>query len=114
MAPAPRELGTLALEIARGVQNKVLEAMSMRLPVVLSSGAATGIPAAHGQDFVIADSDEEFATMAIGLLFNAKRAAVIGKAARQFVVQNQSWHAALAPLERLFAGSRVTKVRNAA
>lgn len=49
------------LDIARGVQNKVLEAMSMALPVVLSAEAATGVSARDDEHFVVADSDEALA-----------------------------------------------------
>lgn len=103
---AAADLAVVPLEIARGVQNKVLEAMAMRLPVVLSSGAATGIPAQDGSEFLVADRDEEIATKIIGLLKNPGRAAAIGTAARRFVVEKQSWQAALAPLERLFGPAK--------
>ena len=39
----PHRMAVVPLEIARGVQNKVLEAMAMALPVVLTSSAATGM-----------------------------------------------------------------------
>jgi sugar transferase (PEP-CTERM/EpsH1 system associated) len=98
---AAADIAVVPLEIARGVQNKVLEAMAMRLPVVLTSGAATGIPAKNGSEFLVADRDEDIAAKAVGLLKNPGRAAVIGNAARRFVKDKQSWPAALAPLERL-------------
>ncbi|HCY01758.1 MAG TPA: glycosyl transferase family 1, partial [Erythrobacter sp.] len=42
------DLVVAPLLIARGVQNKVLEAMAMARPVVLTPGAATGIEARDG------------------------------------------------------------------
>jgi polysaccharide biosynthesis protein PslH len=111
---AGADLAVVPLEIARGVQNKVLEAMAMRLPVVLSSGAATGIPATDGQDFLIADSDGDLACRIVGLIKNPNRAAAIAAAARHFVVDRQSWNAALAPLDGLIAPADAACLRHAA
>jgi glycosyltransferase involved in cell wall biosynthesis len=45
------------LLIARGVQNKVLEAMAMAKPVLLSPHAATGIAAEHGKQWLVSEPD---------------------------------------------------------
>jgi sugar transferase (PEP-CTERM/EpsH1 system associated) len=103
---AAADVAVVPLDIARGVQNKVLEAMAMRLPVVLTSGAATGIAARNGAEFLVADRDEDIATKVVGLLKNPGRAAALGKAARQFVIDHQSWPAALAPLDRMLVPGR--------
>lgn len=94
----------IPLEIARGVQNKVLEAMAMALPVVVSGEAATGIAAHDGEHFAVADSDRELAWMMLALLADPDRARRMGRAARGFVVDNVSWEAALAPLAGMVAG----------
>lgn len=95
----------IPLEIGRGVQNKVLEAMSMALPVVLTAEAATGIEARNGEHFVVADDDEALAQAALALFDDPARAQAVGLAARSFVVANASWEAALAPLAGLVAGT---------
>ncbi len=92
------DLALVPLDIARGVQNKVLEAMAMSLPVVLSPGAATGIPARDGEHFMIGASDRELADAVIGLLESPDRAKAMGTAAREWIVAEASWQAALAPL----------------
>jgi len=92
------DIALVPLDIARGVQNKVLEAMAMRLPVVLSPGAATGIPAADGEHFLIGESDEDLVQAVIGLLQSPERAGAMGAAAREWIVDHASWQAALAPL----------------
>lgn len=103
------------LSIARGVQNKVLEAMAMARPVVLSPEAATGIAASDSQHFAIARDDAAFVAQLIHLAGNPGAAAAMGKAARSFVLANQSWAAALADLPRLMAmDAPVTRARDAA
>lgn len=98
---AGAHIALLPLDIARGIQNKVLEAMAMRLPVVLSSGAATGIAAQDGQHFLISDDDAELAAMVVKLAGNAALAASLGNHARRFVLDEMSWAASLAPLPPL-------------
>jgi sugar transferase (PEP-CTERM/EpsH1 system associated) len=92
-------LALVPLDIARGVQNKVLEAMAMRLPVALSPGAATGIPAQDGEHFLIGESDADLAQAVVALLQSPDRAKAMGGAARDWIVAEASWQAALAPLE---------------
>lgn len=101
---AAATLALVPLEIGRGVQNKVLEAMAMALPVVLSGEAATGIAARNGEHFAVAESDEALAQAVLALLDAPERARALGAAARRFVVENVSWQAALAPLAGIVAG----------
>ena len=86
------------LTIARGVQNKVLEAMAMARPVLLSPEAATGIDATDGLHFAICTSDAAFADTARALLDAPQQAQAMALSARDFVVQRMSWPAMLADL----------------
>ena len=95
------DLALVPLEIARGVQNKVLEAMAMALPVVASDGAATGIGAQHGRDIMIGADDDALVRHAIALLRDRQRAKTMGLAARRFVQDRRSWQAVLEPLPEL-------------
>ena len=56
------------LFVARGVQNKVLEAVAAGLTVVATSAVAGGLPAAALRACEIADSPERFADAIVGLL----------------------------------------------
>jgi sugar transferase (PEP-CTERM/EpsH1 system associated) len=107
------DMALVPLEIARGVQNKVLEAMAMALPVVLTKGAATGIGASHGRQLAIAESDEQLAAAAINLLQDPRLARHKGLAARKFVCDFANWQAALAPLSMIIGVNRRV-ARNAA
>ncbi|MBU2588319.1 MAG: glycosyltransferase, partial [Alphaproteobacteria bacterium] len=90
------------LMIARGVQNKVLEAMAMARPVVLTSDAATGIAAQDGAQWIISPPDPEAMCSRIAALLDDPGArAQIGAAARQFVRDQHGWDAMLAPLAGL-------------
>lgn len=95
------DLALVALEIGRGVQNKVLEAMAMGLPVVLTPEAATGIGGRDGEELTLASSDDEMAQACIALLSDRERARAMGTAARAHVVAHASWDAALAPLTQI-------------
>ncbi len=82
------------MRIARGIQNKVLEAMSMGRPVVLTSGALEGIEAVPGEDVILADSVEEIAAACCRLATSADGVA-IGAAARARIVRDYDWSARL-------------------
>lgn len=86
------------LTIARGIQNKVLEAMAMARPVLLTPDAATGIAAEDGVHFAVEASDAGLVARALTLLGDREAAATMGAAARRFVVETMSWPAMLAPL----------------
>ncbi len=102
------------LLIARGVQNKVLEAMAMARPVVLTPEAATGIAGANGEHWLISPPDPEVMAAHISdLLANPAAAARIGGAARDFVLRQHGWDAMLAPLGPML-GARAEGRRHAA
>lgn len=93
------------LQIARGVQNKVLEAMAMARPVLVTPQAATGIDAKNGAHWLKCDADPQAMCERIeALLAHPPTAANLGLAARQFVLDHHDWDAMLAPLEALVRG----------
>jgi sugar transferase (PEP-CTERM/EpsH1 system associated) len=88
------------LRIARGIQNKVLEAMAMATPVVVSPQALEGIDAEPGHDLVLADGADAFIDAVAGML-HARRDEM-GRAARSRVERQYSWPSNLACIgERL-------------
>ncbi|MCM0001190.1 MAG: TIGR03087 family PEP-CTERM/XrtA system glycosyltransferase [Erythrobacter sp.] len=90
------------LLIARGVQNKVLEAMAMARPVVLTPDAATGIAAVDGEHWLVAPPEPEaMAARIADLIADPDAARRIGAAARDFVLRHHGWEAMLAPLGAL-------------
>jgi sugar transferase (PEP-CTERM/EpsH1 system associated) len=89
------------LMLARGIQNKVLEAMAMARPVVASPAAAEGIDAVSGEEIVIADGPYAQAEAVSTLLLTPSQAHAIGLAARARVEARYSWEARLAGLPKI-------------
>jgi sugar transferase (PEP-CTERM/EpsH1 system associated) len=85
------------LQIARGVQNKVLEGMAMAKPVIASPMALEGIDAEPGRDLLIAETPEEFVS-AVAMVIE-QGADDISKSARERVLFDYSWDK---NFERLF------------
>jgi sugar transferase (PEP-CTERM/EpsH1 system associated) len=102
------------LLIARGVQNKVLEAMAMARPVVLTPDAATGIAAEDGTHWAIAAADPQAMCARLEpLLADPEARTRMGAAARRFVLEHHAWEAMLAPLGAI-VGVGGSEVRDAA
>ena len=97
------------LRIARGIQNKVLEAMAMARPVVASPGAFEGIDAVPGRDLLVADGADAQVDALLGLFGDPARGEAIGRAARARMVERYGWEAQLAPLAAMLGldGHRV-------
>ena len=91
------------LAIARGIQNKILEAMAMARPVVASPQAFEGIDAEPGRDLFVADGAVAQAEAVAALLDDHARGAAIGAAARARVEARYAWDARLAPLDAMLA-----------
>ncbi|MEW6326652.1 MAG: glycosyltransferase [Thermodesulfobacteriota bacterium] len=89
------------LRIARGIQNKVLEAMSMARPVIATSRAFEGIEAVPGRDLLIADSRTEFIEKISLLLEDEQGRQSVATSARRTVEKNYSWERSVEMLERL-------------
>jgi sugar transferase (PEP-CTERM/EpsH1 system associated) len=95
-------LGIAPIRIAAGLQNKVLEGMSMGLPMVITSAANEGIQAINGKHALIADNPQDYAGQIIHLLKNQKVCAELGTAARDFIIQEWSWEKHFGDLEQVF------------
>jgi sugar transferase (PEP-CTERM/EpsH1 system associated) len=85
-------------QIARGVQNKVLQAMSCELPVVTTSKGIEGIIHCAGKDVVLADTADQYTRHCLNLLESIELRESIGKAARQTILANYAWPEVLKPL----------------
>lgn len=92
-----------SLRIARGIQNKVLEAMALARPVVCTPQALEGIEAVPGADLALAATASDFANAVLDLIATPARAQVMAENARKRVVEAYGWPAQMAMLDRIIA-----------
>jgi polysaccharide biosynthesis protein PslH len=93
------------LRVARGLQNKVLEAMAMRVPVVASPAAFAGISAVAGHDLLVAADPQEFSRAVVTLLRDPAARDRLAAAGLTCVKTNHNWSQLLERLEDLVAGA---------
>jgi len=89
------------LFLARGIQNKVLEAMSMRLPVVVTPAAFRGVDVDEGDGVYVAETPDSFALEVSKLLDDPLQARELGARGRRRVEERYVWDEQLALLESL-------------
>jgi sugar transferase (PEP-CTERM/EpsH1 system associated) len=89
------------LRIARGIQNKVLEAMAMEQTVIASPQALEGIGALPGKELFVAKDESEFADKIVSLLEMPGRE--IGRAARIRVLDDYSWKKSMERVDALLS-----------
>ncbi len=94
-------VGVCPLRLGAGVQNKVLEYMSLGLPVVSTSIGLEGFDAQDGKELFVENDPALFAKKIISLIENRNSAEVVSKFARKYVETNHSWDEKLAPMVRL-------------
>ncbi len=102
---APIAAGSVCInpvQAGGGMQNKLIEYLSSGKPVVATSVANEGIGARHGQHLLIADRPRDFADAVLGLLRDAAQRETLGRAARQYVLDNWTWEAHFLKLESAF------------
>jgi len=97
---AHADLAVAPLRIARGVQNKVLEAMAMARPVVATPEAFEGIRATPGKDLLIASTADAIARSIVEILGNHHP--ILGLSARAAVQRNHDWSKTLRVLDTVF------------
>ncbi|MCZ6898199.1 MAG: glycosyltransferase, partial [Betaproteobacteria bacterium] len=88
------------LRIARGIQNKVLEAMAMEKIVIVSPQAAEGICVLHSQELFIENDERDFADRVIAQIKDGPNV-TMGHAARTRVLEDYSWEKILDRVDRL-------------
>ncbi len=92
------------LHMARGVQNKVLEAMSMGLPVVSTENAAQGLGTQASNILMVADTAADTVTAINHLLQNPNEAREIGQRGAAFVREHYTWEKMFAILDGVLDG----------
>ena len=98
------DICVIPLRIARGLQNKVLEAMACGNAVVATSNASDGIKCQNNKDIVIANDEENFAKEVIRLLENVEIRQKLGANAIENVKKNYNWRENIEGFTQLLEG----------
>jgi len=99
------DVSVAPLRIARGLQNKVLEAMAGGKPVVATTPAVEGIEARNQEHILIADDAEAFGRAVVRLIGDSDLRQRLGDAGRRFVGQRFSWAPQLDFFEQIVTGA---------
>lgn len=86
------ELAIVPLLSGSGTRLKILEAMSLGLPVVSTSKGAEGIDYTDGENIIIADDADCFKNSIVDLLTHLKKKAHIKSEARKLVQERYEWN----------------------
>ncbi|MEZ5196762.1 MAG: glycosyltransferase [Bacteroidales bacterium] len=95
---APMQIGT-------GLQNKLLEAMSMKIPSITSPLANSALEAKDGEEILVGNSPRQFADHIIKLLDDKDFADTIAQKGYDFVHRNYDWNSATKKLENIIIQS---------
>lgn len=89
------------LNIARGTQNKILEAMAAGVPTVVSRIAAGGVDAIAGEHLLVADTPEEYTQAIQRILEDAVERSRLATAGRERMLSHHAWASSMRRLDRI-------------
>lgn len=92
------------LRVARGIPNKVLEAMAMGRPTVAMSACASVLTARQGVELEAAGDATDFAAKVLAAMA-PERGEPMGRLARARILADYAWSSRLARLDELIAGT---------
>jgi hypothetical protein len=87
------------LNIARGTQNKILEAMAAGVPVVTSGVAAGGVDAVAGEHFLVANTVEEYAAAVLRVMDSPDERGRLSAAGRNRMLTHHAWKNSMVRLD---------------
>jgi len=93
---APMQIGT-------GLQNKLLEAMSMQRPCITTDLANNALGARHGDEILVAETPHEWIEMVVTLLKNKEERDRIAINGRNFVIEKYAWPAQIEKLHQIIS-----------
>lgn len=89
------------LNIARGTQNKILEAMAMGVPVVSSSVAAGGVDALAEEHFLVADTPQQYADAIVRIVDQPAERERLAQAGRARMLTHHAWPRSMERLDAI-------------
>jgi len=94
------------LAIARGTQNKILEAMAMGVPVVTSGAAAGGVDAEPEQHLLVADRADDIAQAVLRIALNPAERSRLAGAGRARMLSHHAWPRSMQRLDAIIEKAR--------
>ena len=101
IAYASAKIFIAPLQIGTGLQNKLLEAMAMKIPCITSTLANNALKAIPGKEILIADTVEDYIKHIHTLLNDGNLAKELSENAYRLVIERFNWAASVKELERL-------------
>ncbi|HRH72720.1 MAG TPA: TIGR03087 family PEP-CTERM/XrtA system glycosyltransferase [Zoogloea sp.] len=89
------------LNIARGTQNKILEAMAMGVPVVTSRVAAGGVDAESEKHFLVAETPDDYARQILRVCSDDDERRRLADAGRARMLSNHAWPRSMDRLDKI-------------
>ena len=89
------------LNIARGTQNKILEGMAMRVPVISSRVAAGGVDAVADENLLVADTPGQWAEAIVGLAADPDKRRRIAESGRARMLSHHAWPSSMKRLDAI-------------
>lgn len=108
------DLAVAPLLLARGVQNKVLEAMAAGTPMLTTIPALTGIDAVPGRDALVCESGDDFAQAIGAMLDDPEAQSDMAASAMSYVRDHYGWGAKVARLVELIENARASAIAKVA
>lgn len=96
------EVFVCPIRAATGLNNKILEAMAMGVPVVATPQACEGIELDKDSDIAIAEGPDEFAEQVVTLLNDGKLRSKLSKGGRKLVEEKYTWDRNVDLLEKIY------------
>lgn len=91
------------LNIARGTQNKILEAMAMGVPVVTSGIAAGGVDALAEQHFLVCETPQDYAQAIFRIVEDPTERQRLAVAGRERMLSHHAWPRSMERLDAIIA-----------
>ncbi len=102
-AYAQAEIFVAPMRIGTGLQNKLLEAMSMELPSITSTLANNALGAQNDQEILIANSAQEVSEQIIRLMEDKALSERLSAQGRQFVLEKYTWESSGTKLSKIMS-----------
>jgi sugar transferase (PEP-CTERM/EpsH1 system associated) len=94
------------LHIARGTQNKILEAMAMGVPVVTSRVAAGGVDASAPEHFLAASTVDEYQVALLRIIEDPAERQRLSRAGRERMLSHHAWDRSMQRLDGIIERCR--------